>query len=281
MTHQTPEPPRPEPIPNIKKSIAVASGKGGVGKSTVSLNLAVTLAQSGSKVGLLDADIYGPNLPMMLGVQEPPQVSNEKIRPIETCGIKLMSMGFFLKEEEPVVWRGPMVHSAITQFVNEVDWGDLDYLVVDLPPGTGDAQLSLSQILLLSGAVIVTTPQGVSLADAKKALGMFDRVNVPVLGLIENMSYFVCPDCDSRHDLFSTGGGTSLAEKLGLTLLGEFPFHIGVREGGDAGNPIVLAEPDSEPAKLFKETAEKVVKACEELPEPPSPHLQPVIFESQ
>ena len=281
MSHQPPQMPQLADIPDIKYSVAVASGKGGVGKSTVSVNLAVALSRSGAKVGLMDADIYGPNVPMMMGISEPPQVVKEKIRPIEKYGIKLISMGFFLKEDEPVIWRGPMVHGAIRQFVADVDWGELDYLLIDLPPGTGDAQLSLSQTLPLSGAVIVTTPQGVSLADARKAVGMFEKVNVPILGLIENMSYFICPNCNARHEIFSTGGGSNLAEQLGLTLLGQLPLYTGIREGGDEGNPIVLREPESEPARLFFESAGKLAEVCQALPPRKSPHMQPVIFESK
>jgi ATP-binding protein involved in chromosome partitioning len=255
---------------HIKRSIAVASGKGGVGKSTCSVNLSVALAETGARVGLMDADIYGPNVPMMMGTDTPPQVVNGKIIPVEKYGIKMISMGFFLKEDEPVVWRGPMIHGAIRQFLADVDWGDLDYLVIDLPPGTGDAQLSLSQTLPLTGSVIVTTPQGVSLADAKKAKIMFDKVSVPVLGVIENMSYFSIPGTGERHEIFSSGGGRKFAEGYGVRFLGEIPLYIGVREGGDEGNPIVRREPDSEPSRVFKSAAQTLIEICESLEEGPS-----------
>lgn len=247
---------------HIRHSIAVASGKGGVGKSTCSVNLAVALAETGARVGLMDADIYGPNVPMMMGADQAPQVIDGKLRPVEKYGIKMISMGFFLKEDEPVVWRGPMIHGAIRQFLSDVDWGELDFLLIDLPPGTGDAQLSLSQTLPLSGAVIVTTPQGVSLADAKKAKIMFDKVNVPILGVVENMAYFMIPGTGERHDIFSSGGGRKFAEDYGVGFLGEVPLYIGVREGGDEGNPIVRREPDSEPAKVFRSAAKTLIDIC-------------------
>src|SRR5438552_2156643 len=214
-------------IPRVKNVVAVASGKGGVGKSTTSVNLAVALSQTGARVGLLDADIYGPNVPLMMGIREKPQVTGSKdsIEPIVRYGIKLVSIGFFLDESKPVIWRGPMVHGAIQQFLKDFDWGDLDYLVVDLPPGTGDASLSLSQLIPLSGVVIVTTPQDVALQDVAKGMAMFKQLEVPVIGVIENMSYFICPNCSEKHELFGRGGGERIAKAFGLSLL---PFELGV-----------------------------------------------------
>ncbi|GMV65158.1 MAG: ATP-binding protein [Candidatus Omnitrophica bacterium] len=262
MTHQPNPPQGAETYENIHQAIAIASGKGGVGKSTVSVNLSVALAATGARVGLMDADIYGPNIPMMMGVRQAPQVSDGKIQPVEKHGVKMVSMGFFLQEDEPVVWRGPMIHGALRQFLSDVNWGELDYMLIDLPPGTGDAQISLSQLLPLTGAVIVTTPQSVSLADAKKAIMMFERVRVPILGLIENMSYFLVPGTNERHEIFSHGGGRQFASLSGYNLLGEVPLNTAIREGGDAGVPITLGDPDSEPARVFREAAGTLIQIC-------------------
>src|SRR5256885_3165601 len=240
-------------IPGVKYVIAVSSGKGGVGKSTVSVNLAVALALTGARVGLLDADIYGPNIPMMMGVTKPPEQKNGKIAPAESHGVKLISMGFFVPEETAVVWRGPMVHTAIQQLFRDVLWGELDYLLIDLPPGTGDAQLTLTQLVPLSGAVTVTTPQEVSLHDVRKGMMMFQKVNVPLLGIIENMSYYVCAHCGTREEIFSHGGGERAAEKLGIPFLGRIPIDAAIRVGGDTGMPIVVANPTSHQATAFRE----------------------------
>ena len=242
-----------------RNAVAVASGKGGVGKTTVAVNLAVALAQDGASVGLLDADIYGPNVPLMLGVKgERPRIVNEKIAPVEAYGIKVMSMAFLVQEEQPIIWRGPMLHGAIRQFLTDVDWGNLDYLIVDLPPGTGDAQLSLAQSLPLTGGVIVTTPQDVALADVVKGIGMFKQLKVPVLGVIENMSYFVAPDTGKRYEIFGHGGGRRVAERMNVPFLGEVPMDQRVREGGDAGRPIVATDPDSPAAKALREIAQSL-----------------------
>ncbi len=245
-------------IPDVKHVIAISSGKGGVGKSTVAANLAVALAQSGAKVGLMDADIYGPNIPMMMGVPKPPEQQDGKIKPAESHGVKIISMGFFVPEETAVVWRGPMIHTAIQQFFRDVMWGALDYLLVDLPPGTGDAQLTISQLVPLSGAVTVTTPQEVALHDVRKGLMMFQKVNVPLLGIIENMSYFVCGHCGERTEIFSTGGGERAAQKLGIPFLGRIPIDPAIRAGGDSGMPIVVADPASPQAAAFREIAAKL-----------------------
>ncbi len=245
-------------IPNVEHVIAISSGKGGVGKSTVAVNLAVALSLAGAKVGLMDADVYGPNIPMMMGVPKPPQQENGKIKPAEGHGVKVISMGYFVPEETAVVWRGPMVHTAIQQFFRDVIWGELDYLLVDLPPGTGDAQLTLSQLVPLCGAVTVTTPQEVALHDVRKGLMMFQKVNVPLLGLIENMSYFVCGHCGERTEIFSHGGGERAAEKLGIPFLGRVPIDPAIRAGGDTGMPIVVANPTSPQTTAFKEIATKL-----------------------
>jgi ATP-binding protein involved in chromosome partitioning len=249
-------------IPQVKNVIAVASGKGGVGKSTTSVNLAVALAQSGARVGLLDADIYGPNLPLMMGLRERPQVEGDgdRIKPIMRYGIKLVSIGFFLDERKPVIWRGPMVHGAIQQFLRDFDWGELDYLVIDLPPGTGDAPLSLAQLIPLSGVVIVTTPQDVALQDVAKGMAMFRQLEVPVVGVIENMSYFICPDCNSRHELFGSGGGQRIANAFNVPLLGQVPLQPNVRTGGDEGQPVVMADPTSPAAQAFDAVAGEVAR---------------------
>src|SRR5436190_4147610 len=244
-------------IPRVKNVLAVASGKGGVGKSTTSVNLAVALSQTGARVGLLDADVYGPNVPLMMGIREKPDVTgtNGAIQPVMRFGIKLVSIGFFLDEAKPVIWRGPMVHGAIQQFLKDFDWGDLDYLVVDLPPGTGDAPLSLSQLIPLSGVVIVTTPQDVALQDVAKGMSMFRRLEVPVLGVVENMSYFICPGCQDRHEIFGQGGGERIANQFSVPFLGRVPLQLNVRLGGDEGQPVVMADPDSPAARALTSVA--------------------------
>ncbi|WHZ21517.1 MAG: Scaffold protein for [4Fe-4S] cluster assembly ApbC, MRP-like [Nitrospira sp.] len=254
---------RPNIIPGVKHVIAISSGKGGVGKSTVAVNLAVALSLNGAKVGLLDADIYGPNIPMMMGVEKTPEQQDGKITPAESHGIKLISMGFFVPEETAVVWRGPMVHTAIQQLFRDVLWGELDYLLIDLPPGTGDAQLTLTQLVPLAGAVTVTTPQEVALHDVRKGMTMFQKVNVPLLGIVENMSFFVCGHCGERTEIFSHGGGERAAEKLGIPFLGRVPIDPAIRAGGDTGNPIVIAKPDSPQAKAFREIADKLATALQ------------------
>lgn len=247
-------------LPGVKNTIAVASGKGGVGKSTVAVNLACALAKDGAKVGLIDADIYGPSIPLMLGVKEQPQMIGDnpqtaKLLPIEKYGIKLMSIGFLIDDNTPVIWRGPMASGAIKQFMSDVIWDELDYLIFDLPPGTGDIQLTLVQTIPLTGAVIVTTPQDVALIDARKALRMFQRVNVTVLGLVENMSYFIAPDTKKRYEIFGNGGGRKAAEEMNIPFLGEIPINPLIREGGDSGKPIVIAEPDCEESIKIHEIA--------------------------
>ena len=262
-------------LPNIRNLIAVASGKGGVGKSTVAANLALALASSGSggspgsKVGLLDADIYGPSVPIMLGVPSPIDQATTPL-PLERYGLKLMSMGFLVPPDQAVIWRGPMVHRAITQFLSEINWGALDYLVIDLPPGTGDAQLTLTQTAPLTGAVIVTTPQDVSLIDARKGLEMFRQVRVPVLGIVENMSYFVGDD-GRRYEIFRHGGGQKLAQQAGVPFLGEIPIDPRVAECGDAGDPIVHKYPDSPVAQSYRDLAATVIRALQQ--SPPGPEL--------
>jgi ATP-binding protein involved in chromosome partitioning len=254
---------KPNIIPGVKYVIAISSGKGGVGKSTVAVNLAVALSVNGAKVGLLDADIYGPNIPMMMGVEKAPEQQEGKITPAESHGVKLISMGFFVPEDTAVVWRGPMVHTAIQQLFRDVLWGELDYLLIDLPPGTGDAQLTLTQLVSLAGAVTVTTPQEVALHDVRKGMMMFQKVNVPLLGIIENMSFYVCGHCGERTEIFSHGGGERAAEKLGIPFLGRIPIDPAIRVGGDTGNPIVIAAPDSPQAKAFREIATKLVAALQ------------------
>jgi ATP-binding protein involved in chromosome partitioning len=247
-------------LPGVKNIIAVASGKGGVGKSTVATNLAVGLGLLGAKVGLLDADIYGPSIPLMMGVegQQPLTNENRQIIPMENYGIKMMSIGFLMPQEQALVWRGPMVAQAITQLMRDVQWGELDYLIVDMPPGTGDAQLTMSQVVHLVGAVIVTTPQDVALMDAKRGVGMFQKVNVPILGIIENMSYYICPNCHHRAEIFSYGGAQKASEQYGVPFLGEVPLDIETRLAGDEGKPIVVAKPDSANAKAFMEISKNL-----------------------
>jgi len=242
----------------IRNVIAVASGKGGVGKTTVCVNLAVALARTGARVGLMDGDIYGPNVPLMLGIPKdarPSVTPDERLNPIEAYGLKTISMGLLVAPETPMVWRGPMLHSAVTQFLQKVDWGELDYLFVDLPPGTGDVQLSLVQTVSVTGAVIVTTPQEVALMDVRKGIAMFQKTNVPILGIVENMSSFICPHCRQETSIFSNGGGKEASEKLGVPFLGEIPIDPRIREGADAGRPVVITQPDSEAAKQFVQVA--------------------------
>jgi ATP-binding protein involved in chromosome partitioning len=243
-------------LPNIKRIIAVASGKGGVGKSTTAVNLAIAFSQGGLKTGLLDADIYGPSIPRMLNVGGKPESTEEKkLIPLERHGLKIMSMGFLIPEDTPMIWRGPMVHSAITQLFKDVQWGELDMLVVDLPPGTGDAQLTMAQNVPLSGVIIVSTPQDIALIDARKGLLMFRRVDVPVLGIVENMSTFICPHCGKHSHIFGHGGAREEAEKLRVPFLGEVPLHITIRETSDAGEPITASQPDGEIAKAYRAIA--------------------------
>jgi ATP-binding protein involved in chromosome partitioning len=246
-THKDPK--KEAVLPGVKNTIAVASGKGGVGKSTVAVNLAVALAKDGASVGLIDADIYGPSIPLMLGVKEKPELIEDsgkaRLIPLEAYGLKMISIGLLVDDNAPIIWRGPMASGAIKQFMTDVAWGELDYLVFDMPPGTGDIQLTLVQTIPLTGAVIVTTPQEVSLIDARKALKMFERVNVPVLGLIENMSYFIAPDTKRKYDIFGSGGGERVSKELGVPFLGGIPINTRIREGGDKGIPIVFDIPDS------------------------------------
>ena len=259
-------------LPGVKNVIAVASGKGGVGKSTVAVNLALALARSGARVGILDADVYGPSLPLLTGVQGRPYAEEKRIQPHEAFGIKLMSMGFFVNDDSPVIWRGPMVHGLVRQFLTDVVWGELDYLVVDMPPGTGDAALTLTQQAPLSGAVIVTTANDLSLIDARKGLAMFEKVQVPVLGIVENMSYFTPPDLpDRRYHIFGEGGGAKTAEELGVDFLGELPIDPRIVEGGDAGRPIVADAPESEAAKRLVELSGRIARKLAVLAEKTPP----------
>ena len=245
----------PLPMDGVRAIVAVASGKGGVGKSTVAVNLAVALARQGRKVGLLDADIYGPSLPRMLGLNRKPRVENERMIPLAAWGLKAMSIGFLVEEETPMIWRGPMVMGALEQMLGQVAWGELDILVVDMPPGTGDAQLTMSQRVSLTGAVIVSTPQDIALIDARRAVKMFERVNVPVLGLVENMSFYCCPNCGHRAELFGHGGARQEAHKMGAPFLGAVPLLLDIRTTADAGTPVVAAAPDSDAAKAFVDLA--------------------------
>ena len=247
-------------IPGVESIIAVASGKGGVGKSTTAVNIALGLRDLGLKVGMLDADIYGPSLPKLFAIKEKPQtVGGTRLKPIERYGMQIMSIGFLIDEETPMIWRGPMVMSAITQMLREVEWGKLDIMVVDMPPGTGDAQLTMAQQVPLKGAVIVSTPQDLALIDARRGVAMFKRVNVPVLGVVENMSYFLCPECGTRSDIFGHGGARHEAERLGVPFLGEVPLHMTIREKSDAGLPVVATEPDGVHAKIYRDIAANVL----------------------
>ena len=246
-------------VPGIRNIVAVGAGKGGVGKSTTAVNLAVALRATGARVGLMDTDVYGPNIPQMLGAHEPPEVSEDKkMIPPEAHGIKVISMGMLVPPDQPVIWRGPMLHGAVQQFMRDVVWGELDYLVVDLPPGTGDVSLSMAQSVPVAGAIVVTTPQGVSVSDVRKAVGMFRQLNIPVLGVMENMSYFVCGHCHERTEIFGHGGGAAMARDMGIPFLGEVPIDTRVRSGGDEGRPIVAEAPDSPAARAFIEVAGKV-----------------------
>jgi ATP-binding protein involved in chromosome partitioning len=246
-------------VPGVASIIAVASGKGGVGKSTTAVNLALGLAALGRKVGILDADIYGPSLPKLLAIRERPRtLGGTRLEPITRYGLKVMSIGFLIDEETPMIWRGPMVISALTQMLREVEWGELDVMVVDMPPGTGDAQLTMAQQVPLKGAVIVSTPQDLALIDARRGIAMFKRVDVPVLGIVENMSYFLCPHCGTRSDIFGHGGARHEAERLGVPFLGEVPLHMTIREKSDAGLPVVATEPDGPHARTYREIAAAV-----------------------
>lgn len=252
-------------IEGVSHIIAVSSGKGGVGKSTVSVNLATALALDGARVGLMDADIYGPNIPTMMGVTEQPKIENhpqkgEIFIPPSSHGVKVMSMGFLIQKDQPMIWRGPMLHSVVSQFCHKVDWGKLDYLIVDMPPGTGDVQLSLSQLVPVTGAVLVTTPQEVSQQDVRKAFFMFEKVRIPILGVVENMSYFKPEDSEKKYEIFGSGGGQALARKFNSELLAQLPIVMGVREGGDEGRPAVLRDQKSEIAGTFRELARKVAQ---------------------
>jgi ATP-binding protein involved in chromosome partitioning len=262
-------PPQARPtqsLPGVKHLVAIGSGKGGVGKTTVAVNLAVALAELGHMVGLLDADVYGPNVPLMMGKNEMPQVvADNQIVPLSKYGVKFMSMGLLNPGDKPVIWRGPMLHSAMQQFLRQVQWGELEYLLIDLPPGTGDIALSLAQSVPLSGAVVVTTPSDVSLQDGRKALNMFQQLRIQVLGVIENMSYFQCPHCHQGVDIFSHGGGEATAEKFGVPFLGNLPLLPQIRQGGDTGRPVAVDGPDSDLARPFYDVARRCAAAVEEL----------------
>jgi len=265
-------------VPGIRSIVAVASGKGGVGKSTTAVNLALGLLANDLRVGILDADIYGPSMPRLLGITGKPEIANGRtLKPMQKYGLKVMSMGFLVGEETPMIWRGPMVVSALTQMLREVEWGELDVLVVDMPPGTGDAQLTMAQQVPLAGAVIVSTPQDLALIDARKGLNMFRKVDVPVLGIVENMSYFVAPDTGKRYDIFGHGGAKQEAERVGVTFLGEVPLEMRIRETSDEGTPVVANEPDGPHARIYRDIAAKVsarLSAEQEMSETPS-----IVFE--
>lgn len=255
-------------LPKVRNVVAVASAKGGVGKSTVCVNLALSLAEMGVRVGLLDADIYGPSVPLLMGVREQPELTDAgKILPIVKHGVALMSIGFIAGEESPVVWRGPLLAQAVQQFIEQVEWGDLDYLLIDMPPGTGDIPLTLSQQIALSGVVIVTTPQDVALEDVERGIAMFERVEVDIIGLVENMSYFICPHCSERHEIFGHDGGREMAARLGLHFLGKIPLDPAVRAGGDRGRSIAVEPADSEEARVFAEIASGIVREIRHLAE--------------
>jgi len=248
-------------IPGVKNIIAVSSGKGGVGKSTVAVNMAISLALDGAKVGIMDADVYGPNVPMMLGTgYGQPEIEDGKLIPIEAHGVKMISMAVLVPPDKPMILRGPMLHGVVRQFLTDVNWGELDYLIVDMPPGTGDVQLSLAQLVPVQGAVLVTTPQEVSLADVRRAVAMFEQVKIPVLGVIENMSYFIAPDTGNRYEIFGKGGGQKLCDEFGLNFLGEVPMGMDVREGGDIGIPVVVSFPESLQSIAFDHVAEEVAR---------------------
>ena len=252
-------------LPNIKYKIAVASGKGGVGKSTVATNLAISLAQAGAAVGLMDADAYGPSIPTMMGIKDKPQTTPQrKLIPLVRHNIKLMSIGFMVPEEQAMIWRGPMLHSAIRQFLTDVEWEELDYLIIDLPPGTGDVALTLSQAIPLNGAVIVTTPQDVALADVRRGVAMFERLGVPILGIIENMSYFLCPHCNEKTEIFRSDGGKNMSERFSVALLGQIPLDAEVCTAGDIGVPIVAGHPDSPQTAAFAGVAAELDKVLQE-----------------
>ena len=248
-------------IEGVRNIVAVSSGKGGVGKSTVAVNLAVSLTRDGARVGLMDADVYGPNVPMMLGASDArPEVEGNRLVPIEAYGVKLMSMAFLQPGDKPMIVRGPILHGLVKQFLSDVKWGELDYLIVDMPPGTGDVQLSLAQLVPVQGAVLVTTPQDVAVADVRRALRMFETVNIPILGIVENMSYFIAPDTGNRYNIFGEGGGEKLANVYNVPFLGAVPLGIEVREGGDKGVPVVVSQPDSPQARAFKHVAEEIAR---------------------
>jgi len=254
-----PPPPTADEMPALGKVLAISSGKGGVGKSTVSANLAAALARDGHRVGLMDADIYGPNIPRMFGANTKPEVQGGKIQPLEAHGVKLMSLGFIVERDAPAIWRGPIIMKIITQFLRDVAWGELDYFLVDLPPGTGDAQLSLTQIVRLHGAIIVTTPQEMAVGDSLRGAKMFERVGIGVVGIVENMSYFVCPHCHEHSEVFLAGGGSRLAAELGVPLLGQIPLQAGMAELADKGEPIVVSQPDSPAGVALRELARTVI----------------------
>jgi ATP-binding protein involved in chromosome partitioning len=265
MAHQGPTPPGPQPLRGVNNIIAIGSGKGGVGKTTIAVNLAIALASLGFRTGLLDADIYGPNVPLMLGVSATPRViGQDRIEPLEAHGVRVISVGFLNPGDKPLVWRGPMLHSIIRQFLQQVEWGELDYLVVDLPPGTGDVAISLIQTVPLTGAVVVSTPSDVSLQDARKAIEMFRQVKVDILGLVENMSHFVCPNCQHEIDIFSTGGVERTAQQFGVPYLGHVVLDPNIRKGGDTGKPVTIQGESNEHAKSFYDFARRVMAVLEQ-----------------
>jgi ATP-binding protein involved in chromosome partitioning len=274
MSPNQPGQPPKLPIPGVKNLIAVGSGKGGVGKTTVAVNLAVGLAKLGHPTGLMDADVYGPNVPLMMGINRTPMAYNERIQPLDQFGVKLMSMGFLNPGDKPLVWRGPMLHSVIQQFLRGVDWGELDYLVIDLPPGTGDVQLTLIQTAPITGAIVVTTPSDVSLEDARKAIHMFHQVKVAILGIVENMSYLICPHCQERIDVFSHGGGRRTAAEMKVHFLAELPLNPAVRVGGDSGKPIVLDEDLRQQGAGFLELARNTIARIEEIGPQEGPRIE-------